>query len=44
MFKGQMVKALKEKRTKTGDKNGATVKLEHLKTVEVMKLYTKYCK
>jgi hypothetical protein len=44
MFKGQMVKALKEKGIKTGDKNGATVKLEHLKTVEVMKLYTKYCK
>lgn len=44
MFKGQMVKALKAKDIKTGDKNGATVKLEHLKTVEVMKLYTKYCK
>lgn len=44
MFKGQMMKQLKALGIKTGDKNGATVKLEHLKTSEIIKLYKLHCK
>ncbi len=44
MFKGQMIKALKAKGIKVGDKNGSTVKLEHLKTSDVIKMYYKHCK
>lgn len=39
MTKGKMIKALKEVGIRTGDKNGSTVKLEHLKTYEITKLY-----
>ena len=39
MTKGEMTKALKEKGIRSGDKNGATVSLEHLKTFEIIKLY-----
>ena len=44
MFKGNMIKQLKLKGIKTGDKNGSTVKLEHLKTSEIIKLYMANCK
>lgn len=43
LTKGFMTKALKEKGVRSGDKNGATVSLEHLKTFEVIKLYYQYC-
>lgn len=44
MFKGQMMKELKAKGIKVGDKNGATVKLEHLKTSDIVKMFYKYCR
>ena len=43
LTKGVMVKALKEKGIRSGDKDGATVKLEHLKTFAVTKLYFEHC-
>ena len=42
--KGTMIKELKQKGVRRGDKNGSVVKLEHLKTPEVIKLYSTYCK
>ena len=42
MFKGQMIRKLKSIGVRTGDKNGAIVKLEHLKTSDVIKVYKKY--
>lgn len=44
MTKGKMIKMLKEKGIRKGDKNGATVQLEHLKTHEIVKLYYTHCK
>jgi hypothetical protein len=44
LTKGFMVKALKEKGIRKGDKDGATVSLEHLKTYQVINLYYQYCK
>lgn len=41
-MKGKMIKFLKTKGVRYGDKNGARVKLEHLKTSEVIKLYRRY--
>lgn len=38
-----MTKALKEKGIRTGDKDGSTVKLEHLKTYQIIKMYYEYC-
>ena len=43
LTKGKMVKTLKEAGVRTGDKDGATVQLEHLKTHQVIKLYYQYC-
>ena len=37
--KGYMVKRLKEAGIRRGDKNGATVALEHLKTFAIINLY-----
>ena len=37
--KGEMIKVLKAKGIRTGEKDGAIVKLEHLKTFAVTKLY-----
>ena len=44
LTKGKMIQSLKQAGVRKGDKNGATVKLEHLKTPEVTKLYFTYCK
>ena len=44
LTKGKMIKQLKEKGIRTGDKNGAKVKLEHLKLFAVTELYNQYCK
>ena len=44
LSKGQMIKSLKEAGIRKGDKNGAEVSLEHLKTFQVIKLYYQYCK
>lgn len=41
--KGKMIKALKEKGIRRGEKNGAVVKLEHLKMFDVIKLYKENC-
>jgi hypothetical protein len=43
LTKGTMVKELKKKGVRTGDKDGATVKLEHLKTYQITKLYYEHC-
>lgn len=40
--KGKMIKALKAKGIRRGDKNGSIVSLEHLKTYEVIKLYAEH--
>lgn len=43
MTKGKMVVALKKAGIRRGEKNGtATVKLEHLKSYEVTKLYAEH--
>ena len=44
LSKGQMIKALKQQGIRKGDKNGAEVSLEYLKTFQVTKLYYQYCK
>ena len=41
--KGKMIKALKEKGIRKGDKNGSSVSLEHLKTYQIITLYSQYC-
>ena len=43
LTKGKMVKALKEKGIRSGDKNGSKVQLEHLKSYQVTELYYQYC-
>lgn len=43
LTKGFMVKALKEKGIRKGDKDGATVSLEHLKTYQIINMYYEYC-
>ena len=43
LTKGQMIKSLKEVGIRKGDKDGATVSLEHLKTHQVINLYYQYC-
>jgi hypothetical protein len=43
LTKGKMTKALKEHGIRKGDKNGATVSLEHLKTYQIINLYYRYC-
>ena len=44
LTKGSMIKQLKEKGIRRGDKNGARVSLEHLKMFQVTELYYQYCK
>lgn len=44
MTKGFMIKELKKNGVRYGDKDGALVKLEHLKTYQVVSLYYTYCK
>lgn len=43
LTKGFMTKELKRKGIRVGDKDGATVSLEHLKTFEIIKLYYQHC-
>ena len=43
LTKGLMTRELKKKGIRTGDKMGATVQLEHLKTYQVTKLYYEHC-
>lgn len=44
LTKGSMIRELKRVGVRKGDKNGAEVSLEHLKTFQVIKLYSQYCK
>ena len=41
--KGKMIRELKAKGVRRGEKNGSIVALEHLKTPEVIKLYAEHC-
>ena len=41
--KGKMIRELKKAGVRRGDKNGSIVKLEHLKTFDIIKLYAEYC-
>lgn len=43
LSKGKMIKALKSAGIRKGEKDGAFVSLEHLKTSEVIKLYYDNC-
>ena len=43
LTKGKMIQALKKNGVRSGDKNGARVKLEHLKTPDIIKLYFTHC-
>ena len=38
-----MIKQLKKHGIRKGDKNGAAVQLEHLKTFKIAELYYQYC-
>ena len=42
LTKGKMIKNLKERGIRKGDKDGAMVSLEHLKTFQVINLYYQY--
>ena len=44
LTKGKMISTLKENGIRTGDKNGAKVKLEHLKSFAIIALYYQHCK
>ena len=45
LTKGKMIKELKEKvGIRYGDKNGAKVKLEHLKDYQIINMYYEHCK
>ena len=44
MTKGKMIQALKKAGVRSGDKDGAKVQLENLKTHQIIDLYTQYCK
>lgn len=44
LTKGKMTKALKEKGIRRGEKDGAIVPLEHLKTYQIINLYYTHCK
>ena len=39
LTKGKMCKELKANGIRTGEKNGAIVSLEHLKTFQIIKMY-----
>lgn len=43
MTKGKMIKELKAKGIRSGEKDGAKVSLEHLKSYQVTKMYYTYC-
>jgi hypothetical protein len=43
LTKGKMITALKKANVRKGEKNGAFVSLEHLKTSDVIKLYYDNC-
>jgi hypothetical protein len=43
LTKGKMIKALKATGVRKGEKDGAFVSLEHLKTSDVIKLYYDNC-
>ena len=43
MGKGRMIKELKAKGIRRGEKNGAIVKLEHLKIFAIINLWNEYC-
>lgn len=43
MGKGRMIKELKVKGIRRGEKNGAIVKLEHLKTFAIITLWAEHC-
>ncbi len=43
LTKGKMIKELKKVGVRTGDKDGAKVQLEHLKSYNVTKLYFEHC-
>ena len=43
MTKGKMIRSLKEQGIRRGDKDGAMVSLEHLKTFQITKLYYEHC-
>lgn len=42
--KGKMIKELKTKGIRSGEKDGAKVQLEHLKSYQVTELYYTHCK
>lgn len=42
LTKGKMIKALKAKGIRKGEKKGLFVQLEHLKTFDVVKLYARH--
>ena len=44
MTKGKMIKELKAKGVRHGEKNGAKVQLEHLKSFQVTEMYYTHCK
>ena len=44
LSKGKMIRELKENGIRTGDKNGSKVKLEHLKSFQIITMYYQYCK
>lgn len=44
LTKGRMIQNLKKCGIRSGEKDGARVKLEHLKTPDVIKLYFTHCK
>lgn len=43
LTKGKMISALKKAGIRSGDKDGAIVKLEHLKFYQVIELYYQHC-
>ena len=43
MSKGKMISALKKAGIRKGDKDGALVSLEHLKTYQIINMYYQYC-
>lgn len=44
MTKGKMIKILKANGIRYGEKAGAKVRLEHLKSYQVYKMYYDFCK
>lgn len=44
LTKGKMITALKKVGIRFGDKNGSRVRLEHLKSFQIITMYYQYCK